>query len=57
MKLSDTINDVKTKIQAKEGILLDQQCLKFGSIEVKGSRTLVDYSIQDGSMLNLSIRR
>ncbi|KAF9451192.1 hypothetical protein P691DRAFT_797072 [Macrolepiota fuliginosa MF-IS2] len=56
IKPSDTIANIKTKIQNKEDVPLDRQWLVFRGSSLEDERTLTYYNIRKGSILHLLLR-
>lgn len=53
---SDNFENVKVKIQDKEGIPVAMQKLIFAGKQVEDSKTLADYNIKDGTTLHLIVK-
>ena len=56
VQASDTVRNVKDKIQDEEGIPFDQQCLLLAGKLLENERALKTYNIQNKSTLHLLLR-
>ena len=53
LETSNSIDDIKAKIQEKEGILPAYQRLFYNRIQLKDGMIISDYNIQSNSTLHL----
>ena len=53
IKASDTVKNIKEKLETIEGIPSDEQTLMLSTKELQDEVTLADYDIKSGSTINL----
>lgn len=53
---TDTVLDIKKKIQAQEGVAVEHQCLVCGGRVLENTMTICDCGVQNMSMLHLVLR-
>ncbi|KOB69490.1 Ubiquitin/40S ribosomal protein S27a fusion protein [Operophtera brumata] len=53
--MSETVDNVKAKIEEIEGIPAEQQRLIYGAKEMESGRKLSDYNIQEDSTIHLML--
>ena len=53
---SETVENLKARIQNHDGLPVDQQRLIFSGRQLEDGRTLADYNIQTGSTIYLQVK-
>ena len=53
---ADTVHVLKLMIELHEGIPIDQQRIIFGGKQLEDGRTIADYNVQNGDVMDLVLR-
>ena len=53
---TDTVEEVKSRIAESDDIPVEQQRLLLGDVQLEDGKTLADYNLQSGAVLNLALR-
>lgn len=53
---TDTIKEVKARIERLQGVPIERQCLVYSGVELKDEHTVLDYEIPKASTLILSVK-
>lgn len=55
-QLNDSLDDIREKIQSKEGIHPDQQLLLYNGLKIPDGTSVVEMQLREGCTLFLTLR-